>query len=307
MRVVYQNETENFSACVATVGFFDGVHAGHRFLIEELKSLAHSQNLKSVVVTFSSHPRKVLNFNFQPDLLTTLSEKLIQLESTGIDICVVLEFTIEMANLSAYEFLKTILSEQLNVRTLLVGHDHRFGHNRTDGFPEYKNFGQMLGIDVIQATRYKTIDDKHISSSEIRLALQKGDIEHANRLLSYKYFIRGKVVEGFKVGQKIGFPTANIEPEDNCKLIPAIGVYAVRVRRNNQIYKGMMNIGHRPTLNNGDRITIEVHIIDFNMDIYRETLEIDFIRKIRDEQKFGSIDELIKQLQKDKLDVMEKD
>ncbi|HEY5592568.1 MAG TPA: bifunctional riboflavin kinase/FAD synthetase [Paludibacter sp.] len=307
MRIIYQTELENFLPCVATVGFFDGVHTGHRFLIEELKALAHTQNLESVVITFATHPRKVLNSDFQPDLLTTLSEKLIQLESTGIDICVVLDFTVEMANLSAYEFLKKILLEQFNVHTLLVGHDHRFGHNRADGFPEYKNYGQMLGMEVIQAKRYKTDEDQHISSSEIRTALLKGDIKHANLLLSYEYSIRGKVIDGFKVGRKIGFPTANIEPEDNSKLIPAIGVYAVRVRWNNQVYKGMLNIGHRPTLDNGKKISIEVHIIDFDEDIYQETLEIDFFRKIRDEQKFNSIDELIVQLQKDKLNVMEMD
>jgi len=307
MRIIYQTELENFLPCVATVGFFDGVHTGHRFLIEELKALAHTQNLESVVITFATHPRKVLNSDFQPDLLTTLSEKLIQLESTGIDICVVLDFTVEMANLSAYEFLKKILLEQFNVHTLLVGHDHRFGHNRADGFPEYKNYGQILGMEVIQAKRYKTDEDQHISSSEIRTALLKGDIKHANLLLSYEYSIRGKVIDGFKVGRKIGFPTANIEPEDNSKLIPTIGVYAVRVRWNNQVYKGMLNIGHRPTLDNGKKISIEVHIIDFDEDIYQETLEIDFFRKIRDEQKFNSIDELIEQLQKDKLNVMEMD
>lgn len=307
MRIIYQTELENFLPCVATVGFFDGVHTGHRFLIEELKVLAHTQNLESVVITFATHPRKVLNSDFQPDLLTTLSEKLIQLESTGIDICVVLDFTVEMANLSAYEFLKKILLEQFNVHTLLVGHDHRFGHNRADGFPEYKNYGQILGMEVIQAKRYKTVEDQHISSSEIRTALLKGDIKHANLLLSYEYSIRGKVIDGFKVGRKIGFPTANIEPEDNSKLIPDLGVYAVRVRWNNQVYKGMLNIGHRPTLDNGKKISIEVHIIDFDEDIYQETLEIDFFRKIRDEQKFNSIDELIVQLQKDKLNVMEMD
>jgi len=307
MRIIYQKDIVNFSPCIATVGFFDGVHAGHRFLIEELKAIATKQNLESVVITFATHPRKVLNSDFQPDLLTTLSEKLIQLASTGIDTCIVLDFTAEMANLSAYQFLKTILSEQFNVHTLLVGHDHRFGHNRADGFYEYKNYGQSLGMEVIQAHRYKTQEDQHISSSEIRIALHKGDIKQANRLLSYEYTIYGSVIDGFKVGRKLGFPTANIKPEDDNKLIPAIGVYAVRVRWNNFIYKGMMNIGLRPTLENGKKISIEVHIIDFNEDIYNETLQIDFIRKIRDELKFNSVEDLIEQLKKDKLKVIEMD
>ena len=307
MRVIYQTETVNLSTCVATVGFFDGLHAGHRFLIEELKSLAKAQNRISVVVTFVKHPRKVLNSDFQPELLTTLPEKLTQLESTGIDACVVLNFSTDMARLSAYDFLKSVLLEQFNVHTLLVGHDHRFGHNRADGFPEYKKYGEALGIEVIQATRYTTSKDEHISSSEIRLALLKGEIEQANRLLTYPYSICGKVIEGFKVGRKIGFPTANIKLEDPDKLIPAIGVYAVYVKWNKRRYKGMLNIGHRPTLDNGENISIEVHIIDFEEDIYNQALIIEFIQKIRDEQKFKGVEELIEQLQKDKLNVISLD
>ncbi|MDD5183932.1 MAG: bifunctional riboflavin kinase/FAD synthetase [Paludibacter sp.] len=304
MQIIYQSELNALEPCVATVGFFDGLHAGHRFLIDELKVLAGKQKLKSVVVTFAMHPRKVLNSDFQPELLTTLSEKLTQLQSTGIDICVILDFTVEMANLSAFDFLKTILHDKLNVRTLLVGHDHRFGHNRTDGFSEYRQYGKILGIEVIQAKNYTTASDQHISSSHIRLALQHGDIEHANRLLTYTYSIRGKVIDGFKVGRKIGFPTANIQPDDPAKILPALGVYAVRLIWNKQIYKGMMNIGQRPTLNNGEKISIEVHIIDFDEDIYNQILDIYFIQKIRDEKKFESVQDLINQLQSDKQKVM---
>lgn len=305
MQIIYQSQTENSLPCVATVGFFDGLHAGHRFLIEELKTIAKEKQLESVVFTFAIHPLKVLNAGFVPELLTTLSEKLVQLESTGIDKCVVLNFTLSMAGLSAYEFLKTILKEQFNVHTLLVGHDHRFGHNRTDGFTEYKKYGEALGIDVIQAGQFNTDEDKHISSSEIRNALKRGDIECANRLLTYEYSIEGKVIEGFKIGRTIGFPTANIRLFDKEKIVPSIGVYAVRVKWNDKWYKGMMNIGNRPTLENGMNISLEVHIIDFNTDIYQQTLEIDFVYKIRDEQKFNGINELKEQLQKDKYLVME--
>lgn len=304
MRIIYPSEKDIFPPCVATVGFFDGLHIGHRFLIDELKAVATSQNKKSVVVTFSAHPRKVLHSDFQPQLITTLSEKLVQLETTSIDTCIVLDFTIEMAKLSAYEFLKTILFEQFNVQTLLVGHDHRFGHNRTDGINEYQQYGNQLGLEVIEAKCYSTETDHDISSSIIRSALKNGNIELANRLLTYEYSFMGKVINGFKVGHKIGFPTANIEPEDHEKLIPAIGVYAVRVRWNNRYYKGMMNIGNRPTMDNGENISIEVHIIDFDTDIYDETVEIDFIRKIRDEKKFNSIEELVEQLHKDKQNVL---
>ena len=303
MQIIYQTEKNNFPPCVATVGFFDGLHAGHRFLIEELKSIAKSQHKKSVVITFSTHPRKVLHSDFQPQLLTTLSEKLVQLDSTGIDICIVLDFTIEIAGLSAFDFLKSILYEQLNVQTLLVGHDHRFGHNRADGFPEYKKYGEMLGMEVILAKRFSTELDNKISSSTIRQAIQTGNINLANRLLTYRYSIRGKVIDGFKNGRKIGFPTANVQPDDSDKLIPATGVYSVRVHWNKNWYNGMMNIGIRPTMDNGTKISLEVNILDFDADIYNESLEIEFIRKIRDEIKFNSIDELIQQLQKDRQEV----
>jgi len=285
---------------VAIVGFFDGVHAGHRFLIEKLKSLARERNQKSMIITFATHPRKVLNSDFQPQLLNTLDEKNEHLESTKVDEIIVLDFTVEMAQLSAYEFLDIVLKQQFNVKTLLVGHDHRFGHNRTDGFPEYKKYGEMLGMEVIQAQPYKTPEDNHISSSEIRLALQRGEIERANRLLGYSYSIQGKVITGFKVGRKIDFPTANLQVLDADKLIPALGVYAVRVYWNGNPYKGMMNIGTRPTLATEAHISLEVNIFDFNKDIYNQTIKVEFIKKIRDEQKFNGVDELIEQLKKDK-------
>lgn len=294
------NNEINPSPCVATVGFFDGVHVGHRFLIEELKALAREKNMKSVIVTFPIHPRKVLNSDFQPELLTSFSEKIAQLICTEVGSCIVLDFTEEMAQMSAFEFLKKVLKEQLNVKALLVGHDHRFGHNRADGFPEYKNYGEMLGMEVILAQRFVTDEDQHISSSTIRHALQCGDIEHANRLLTYGYSLQGKVVEGFKVGREIGFPTANLKLTDAGKLVPAHGVYAAKVTWNGQVYKAMMNIGTRPTLNNGFHTSIEVHILDFTEDIYNQIITVEFVRKIRDEKKFNGVDELIEQLKNDK-------
>jgi len=304
MQIIYQSNITSLPSCVGTVGFFDGVHAGHRFLIEDLKSIAANQNRKSMVVTFSQHPRKILHSDYQPMLITTLEEKLQQLETTGIDFCVVLDFTLEMATLSAYDFLKTILRDQLNVKSLLVGHDHRFGHNRADGFPEYKQYGNLLGMEVIEANYFSTNSDVHISSSTIRNALLSGDIDHANRLLTYEYSIRGKVVDGFKVGHKIGFPTANIDIPDKEKMIPSLGVYAVKVLWNKTLYKGMMNIGNRPTLNNGDHVSLEVNIFDFDNDIYNETVIIDFVGKIRDEKKFANVNELIEQLKKDRTYVL---
>jgi riboflavin kinase/FMN adenylyltransferase len=303
MQIFYQNEIEDFQPCVATVGIFDGVHAGHRFLIEQVKEIANNQKIMSVVITFAKHPRSILNPEFCPEILTTLPEKLQQLETTGIDACIILDFTPEMGQLSAYNFIKTILYQKFNVQTLLVGHDHRFGRDRKDGFPEYLQYGKSIGLKVIQATRFRTELDQFISSSEIRNLLQKGDIEHANRLLNYNYNLCGKVIDGFKVGRKIGFPTANIFVENQYKLIPALGVYAVSVRWKNMFYKGMLNIGIRPTLN-GTKVSLEVHIIDFNEDIYNQIIEIDFKSRIRDEQKFNGIDELVKQLEKDKQKVI---
>jgi riboflavin kinase / FMN adenylyltransferase len=305
MKVVYSSQIDSvFSPCVATVGIFDGVHAGHLFLIEELKSLANERNLESVIITFAEHPRKVLNRDFKAELISTLPEKLALIERTGIDKCIVFDFTTDIAKLSAYDFIKNILHEKFKVQTLLVGHDHRFGHNREDGFPEYKAYGNSLGMEVIQAIRLKTELDEYICSTEIRQALLSGEIEKANRLLTYCYSLSGKVVEGFKIGRTIGFPTANIEPNNTDKIIPKNGVYAVIIRVDKRHFNGMLNIGNRPTLNNGNNTSIEVNIFDFEEDIYNQTIELVFIQKIRDEKKFNGIDELIAQLHTDKAYVL---
>lgn len=288
----------------ATVGFFDGVHMGHRFLLAELKKEAAKRGLKSLVITFKVHPRKVLHAAYLPQLLTSAVEKREQLESTGVDEVVELDFTVEMAQLTAAEFIKQILAEQLGVKLLLVGHDHRFGRNREEGFPEYAAYGKQNGMEVIQATRYSTEQFSHISSSEVRNALITGDIERANTLLTYPYAFTGYVVTGFQVGKKIGFPTANLSPVEPDKLIPGIGVYAVKIEWKGLTYTGMMNIGRRPTLDNGDAVSLEVHIINFDADIYHQQLKVTFIRKIRDEKKFNSVEELIEQLKMDKEAVM---
>lgn len=287
--------------CAVTVGFFDGVHIGHRDLTNQLKSIAYQQNLLSVVITFSNHPLKIIQPDFQPELLTTFSEKIAQIATTGVDACIVLDFNTTIADLSAYEFLNQILKEQYNTRTLLVGHDHRFGKNRAEGLHEYQQYGKELNIDVIEGVRYSTNEFEAISSSIIRNALHQGNIPKANHLLSYNYSIEGKVVDGFKMGRKLGFPTANIQVEDSNKLIPMIGVYAVFIEYNNSVLPGMMNIGIRPTIENGDKLSIEVHIFNFEGNIYNENLTIQFVKMIREEKKFSSVDELIIQLQKDKI------
>jgi len=305
MNVIYHNDTANLLPCVATVGIFDGVHIGHRFLIDQVKASAKQQHLQSVVITFAKHPRSILSADFHPELLNTLDEKIGQLTTTGIDTCVVLEFSEEMADLSAHDFLKTVLKEQFNVQTLFVGHDHRFGHNRMEGFPEYKQYGQTMGMDVIQAQRYSTPEFQRICSSEIRQEIQRGDFTSAKSLLSYNYSVTGKVVSGFKVGRTIGFPTANLVPNNAEKLVPPQGVYAVQVHWNGNTYKSMMNIGTRPTLSDDFKTSLEVNIFNFDQDIYNQEIEVEFIQKIRDEKKFNGLDELIAQLNKDKVVVSE--
>lgn len=304
MQIINSPFPASFPSCVATVGFFDGVHVGHRFLIEKLKAIAHEEQLPSVVITFDTHPRKVLHSDFQPKLLTTFEEKLEQLSTTDVDICAVLNFTREISELSAYEFLKDILRDLFHVQTLLVGYDHRFGHNRAEGFEEYQKYGEELGIKVVRAERYSTPELVHVSSSIIRKALERGDIDLANRLLTYPYSFSGKVKNGFKVGRTLGFPTANLEPLDSDKLLPAVGVYAVRVKYNEIFYKGMMDIGFRPTFDDSHQLFIEVHIIDFDKNIYQEILKIEFIQRLRDEIKFNNVEELIEQMEKDKAKVL---
>lgn len=288
----------------ATVGFFDGVHTGHLFLIQQLKEEAAKRGLKTLLITFGTHPRKVLHDSFQPQLLTSYEEKLKRLKTLGVDRVEVLDFTPEMARMTAQEFITDLLAGLLQVKLLLVGHDHRFGRNREDGFPEYQLYGRPAGMEVIQALRFSTSEQEHISSSAIRRLILDGQVEQANTILGYAYEFTGRVVSGYQVGRKIGFPTANLVVEPPEKLIPGTGVFAVDVEWNGQRLQAMMNIGYRPTIDNAKQLSIEVHIIDFQEDIYHQLLRVIFRYKIRDEQKFESLDALILQLEKDKSVVL---
>lgn len=283
---------------VATIGFFDGVHLGHRFLIDQVKVAAAQCGWESSIITFPVHPRQVIQSEFQPQLLSSPEEKIELLGTTGIDHCILLPFTRELSLLTAREFMQ-LLYEKYHVRMLIIGYDHRFGHNRTETFEDYCRYGRELGIHIMQATAYTQEQDK-VSSSAIRRALLSGEVNIANKYLGYNYFLQGKVVDGYKVGRKIGFPTANLQVDFPNKLIPSVGVYAVYVYVNGQKYKGMLNIGHRPTLNNGTDLSIEVHILNFEGDIYQQPMRLEFIDFLRAEEKFNSIDELILQIEKDK-------
>ena len=291
------------SPTVATIGFFDGVHLGHRFLIQQVKVAATQTGWQSSIITFPVHPRQVIQSEFQPQLLSSPEEKIELLASTGVDNCILLPFTRELSQLTAYEFMQ-LLYDKYKVRMLVIGYDHRFGHNRAETFEDYCRYGRELGIHIMQASAYTQEQDK-VSSSAIRRALQTGDIRTASKFLGYHYYLEGTVVGGYKVGRKIGFPTANLQVDFPNKLIPSIGVYAVYVYVNGEKHKGMLNIGYRPTINNGTDLSIEVHILDFQGDIYHQKMRIEFIEFLRPEEKFHSVDELILQMQKDKKDTIQ--
>ena len=295
--------------CVAAIGFFDGVHLGHRYLIDQIKEIAAAKGLRSALVTFPVHPRKVMNAAFHPELLTTPQEKIRILSETGVDYCLMLDFTPEISRLTAQEFMTHILKERFRVECLVIGYDHRFGHNRSEGFEDYCRYGQSIGMEVLRAREYTYIykedisEEVHISSSLIRNCLLSGKADIAARYLGYEYFLEGTVVSGHKVGRTIGFPTANLSVDDPDKLIPYDGVYAVRVSIEGHTYKGMLSIGYRPTMNNGTNRTIEVNILHFNSDIYDQLIRISFVKRTRSELKFDTVDELIAQMWQDAQEV----
>jgi len=302
MKFIHDIQTARIEPCVATIGFFDGVHRGHRFLIGQVKEIAKAKGLRTALITFAVHPRKVMNKVYQPELLSTPKEKKELLEATGVDYCIILDFTTDMAMLTAREFMENILKVRLNVQSLVIGYDHRFGHDRLELFEDYVQYGKEIGTEVIQAKACE-IDGINVSSSVIRAFLQHGDVTMATKGLGYEYYLDGTVVDGYKVGRTIGFPTANLNVEDPDKLIPADGVYAVGVTIEGQEYKGMLNIGNRPTFNNGKQKSIEVHILDFSSDIYERFIRITFVKYLRTDIKFSSVDALVEQLRKDEKEV----
>lgn len=315
MKTVYYNMNDRLKAaaapdgmqlqaCVATIGFFDGVHRGHQFLIRHLVDTARQDGLASTVITFDEHPRKVLQSDYQPEMLSTLDSKLLLLSKTEVDNAVVLHFDRQMAALSAREFMQQVLHDHLNVKKLFIGYDHRFGHNRADTFDDYVRYGEEMGIEVIKNEAFQ-IDGINISSSVIRSFLKEGEIEMANRCLGYPYTIIGKVVNGYHEGRKLGFPTANLDMSHFGQLIPAPGVYAVNARMENTVVwkHGMMNIGTRPTFN-GKGITLETHIFNFDGDIYNQLLLVSFVKRIRGERKFDGPEELALQLKEDEETVL---
>ena len=298
MRVIHDTQAITEPGVMATIGFFDGVHLGHRFLIDEVKAAAAQRGLPSAVITFPTHPRSVLQQAYQPRLLNSFADKLRLLATTGVDYCIVLDFTEALSQLSAEAFLQ-ILATQWRVKGLVIGYDHRFGHDRRDGFEQYVEYGQRWGIEILKAAAF---DAGHtaVSSSEIRRLVQEGKVERAAQLLTYAYHISGRIVSGYKVGRTLGFPTANIQPDDPMQLLPGIGVYAVWVEVAGQRYKGMLYIGSRPTLDNGTQLSIEVHILHFSGDIYNDPIRVSFEHFVRGDEKFDSLEALKAQLMRDR-------
>lgn len=301
MIVIRQNEDTIEQGIVATIGFFDGVHVGHRFLIKELQDWGKELNMPSAVITFPEHPRQVLHSDYRPKLLDTFQEKMERLETTGIDYCIALDFTYELSLYSAADFIR-LLAEEYHVKGLLIGYDHRFGHDRSDGFEQYVEYGGQVGMEVRKASPYDE-ENIRVSSSEIRRLLQKGKVEMANVLLTYPYQLRGRIVSGYKVGRTIGFPTANIEVDSPYKLLPKVGVYAVWVELLGKRYKGMLYIGKRPTLQNGDNLTIEVNILGFSGNAYNDEITVSFVYAVREDKTFESVEALREQLERDRQTV----
>lgn len=287
----------------ATIGFFDGVHRGHQFMIDSLTTMAHAQGRQSLVITFDRHPRQVVHADYVPQLITTTDEKLQQLHTTAADRIEMLHFDAQMAQLSAYEFMRQVLHEKYGVAMLLTGYDNRFGHNRAEGFADYVRYGEEMGMKVLQNTPID-IDGLRVSSSLIRRLIVEGNITEANNCMGHPYSITGSVAHGFQEGRRIGFPTANIVPESAEKLVPGNGVYATRVSvEGGEWMPAMLNIGTNPTFQR-QQTTIEAHIIGFEGDIYGRKVRVEFGRKLRDEQRFESVEALQKQLEADKKEVL---
>jgi len=302
---IYQNIKDflRSSFAVVTVGTFDGLHLGHQKIIRRMIELAKENNGETILVTFDPHPRLVVNSNSKEiKFINTQKRKFELLDKLGIDHLIIIPFTKEFAKTSSENFIKDYLIEHIGVKKLIVGYDHHFGRNREGNYQKLHQLGKKYGFDVEEISAQYINADIAVSSTKIRNALMDGDAQLANKMLGYEYSITGIVVEGNKIGRTIGFPTANIEIEDKYKLIAAGGVYACKVLIDGEIFMGMGNIGTRPTVGINGLVT-EVHIFDFDKDIYDEEITIYFLDRIRDEQKFNNLEELKSQLEHDRIQV----
>lgn len=291
------NDFSSPKKTILTLGTFDGVHIGHKKILEKITQNTENEKYESLVLTFFPHPRMILQEESAIKLLNTITEKIDLLEKTGIENLVIHPFDESFSRLTAEEFVREILVEQFHIQKIIIGHDHRFGRNRTANIDDLIDFGKKYGFEVEQISAQE-INEISVSSTKIRNALEEGDIVLANKYLGYEYFLTGTIIKGKQLGRTIGFPTANLKIEENYKLIPRNGVYIVSCIINNKTVFGMMNIGFNPTVN-GENQTIEIHFFDFEADLYHQKITVSLLHRIRSEQKFDSVVLLKEQLEKD--------
>ena len=292
------NEFTTTKKTIVTLGTFDGVHVGHNAILEQICKAAQQENLESVILTFFPHPRLIVSNNYDIKLLNTIDEKSNLLEKKGIQNFIIHPFDKTFSELSPREFVSQVLVEKLNIHKIIIGHDHKFGKNRAADFNDLINFGKEFGFEVEEISAQQ-INEVSVSSTKIRNALLEGNITLANEYLGYSYILSGNVVKGNQLGRTIGFPTANIEISEDYKLIPKKGVYIVTVIVNSQTVFGMMNIGVKPTLGE-NKLSIEVHLLHFEADIYHQKIQVNILERLRDEYKFETFENLKSQLQLDK-------
>lgn len=302
MRVVRQlNSDTSFNSPILTLGTYDGVHLGHQEIIRSLVQRAKSENKESVLFTFEPHPRKVLYpENYSVKLIDTVDEKLKKLEKLGLDTVILFPFTKEFSRLSAMEFVRDVLVGQIGVSEMHIGHDHHFGKNREGSFQELQELGKIYDFKVFQLAAI-AVGETTISSTKIRNAILDGDVAYAAGLMGTPFMLQGKVVKGQQIGRTIGYPTANIDLENDEKICPKNGVYAAKAYVGERTVFGVMNIGTRPTVANNGRVTIEVHLFDFEEEIYDQYLKVEVMQHIRDEKRFESIEDLKHQIQSDEI------
>ncbi len=294
-----KNFTEKKPLTILTIGTFDGVHIGHQKIIERLNQLKIPIEGKSAILTFFPHPRRLLHNNNELKMLTTIDEKIQLLEKFGLDHLIIEPFTKEFSQLTAEEFVKNVLIDHLKTKKLIIGYDHRFGKNREGDFEQLQKYSEIFDFGLEQIP-VQDIDDVAVSSTKIRKALLDGDLIKANTYLGYNYLLTGEVVKGKGLGRKIKFPTINIQVDKDHKLIPKTGVYIVKTSIDKKNVFGIMNIGFRPTVN-GKYQTVEVHLLDFQGNLYGKKIQIEILNRLRDEQKFNSVETLTQQIQKDEL------
>ena len=297
------NDFASSKKTIVTLGTFDGVHIGHSAILDKICKAAQQENLESVILTFFPHPRLIVSNNYDIKLLNTIEEKSVLLEKKGIQNFIIHPFDKTFSELSPREFVTQVLVEKLNIQKIIIGHDHKFGKDRAADFNDLINFGKEFGFEVEEISAQQ-INEVSVSSTKIRNSLLEGNVSLANDYLGYPYVLTGNVVKGNQLGRTIGFPTANVEIPEEYKLIPKNGVYVVTVTIENKIVFGMMNIGVRPTLGE-NKLSIEVHLLNFDKDIYNQKIQVNILKRLRDEQKFESFEALKEQLEVDKQNTIQ--